>query len=245
MILSRFQVFFAELPHPLLDALPVDDHYVVDQKQSAAPFLSLSPEAMSLFVWMMDLMSDVIKNAVFNKVTITDLVEKFAPCLHDPHNLDKVTALLYYQLVQSCDITANSQRVASIQQLQNHFQVKARAGRLIPSQSFHLGNSRSSFGKHQQKSPTSQQAADREKKSQEQKDPDLPAGWKKYTTKTPRQRVFYHNADLNRTQWHPPGEDAAKVLPQGWTIHRTKTPRRRVFYHHKEKAVTQWNFPAV
>jgi hypothetical protein len=72
----------------------------------------------------------------------------------------------------------------------------------------------------------------------------LPPGWRVYLTKTPRHRPFYHNTELNKTQWFSPNAEAmSSELPAGWTMHRTKTPRARVFYHNKAQGVTQWTFP--
>jgi len=226
-------VFFAELPTPLLDALPLDN-IVLDDKHSNEPFLSLAPEAMALFVWMLDLMTDVIKNSQHNHVQVRHLVDQFAPCVHDQNNVDKLKRLLVLQLSQSCNITANSQRTASIQQITNHFKLKKRIGHLVPSQSFHgpVLETRPDFKRDP--SNLSQPEGEGTK---------LPDGWKMYTTKSPRRRIFYHNAELSRTQWHPPGEDAQKVLPPGWTIHRTKTPRKRVFYHNKDTGASIWHFP--
>jgi hypothetical protein len=66
------QLFFSELPQPLLEPLPLDN-LIIDKDKINEPFLSLSMQAMTLFVWMIDLMTEVINNAQFNHVTMKAL----------------------------------------------------------------------------------------------------------------------------------------------------------------------------
>jgi hypothetical protein len=66
-------MFFADLPQPLLNPLPLGTMVIGDNDQVNAAFQDMSSQSMALFVWLLDLMTDILNLKDHNQSTIKSL----------------------------------------------------------------------------------------------------------------------------------------------------------------------------